>query len=57
MTTARWISLIIGCLCIGSIHIETKDTNIWDFLCNLVLLAVPCSLVIVPLILEYLERR
>ena len=57
MTAARWISLIAGVLILMTINLDTDGTNIWDFMQSILFMLVPCSLVIVPIVLEYLERR
>ena len=57
MTAARWTSLIAGVLILMTINLDTDDTSIWDFLQSILFMLVPCSLVIVPIVLEYLERR
>ena len=56
MTTARWISLIVGCLILCDIQTRTEKTNAWDLLIILFRILVPAALVIIPLVLEYLER-
>ena len=56
MTAARWVSLIIGCLCIfGSL--TPKNPDIYDVVCKVSYLVSASALVIVPLVLEFLERR
>ena len=57
MTGARWTSIIFGILCLGSLKVKMVDTNFWDFMFSLCALLVPASLVIVPLVLEFMERR
>lgn len=57
MTAARWTSLIAGVLMLMTINIDTDDVSFWEFLQNVIFMLVPCSLVIVPIVLEYLERR
>lgn len=57
MTGARWTSIIFGILCLGSLKVKMADANFWDFMLSLCALVVPASLVIVPLVLEFMERK
>lgn len=57
MTGARWTSIIFGILCLGTLKVKMVDTNFWDFMFGLCGLLVPASLVIVPLVLEFMERK
>lgn len=57
MTGARWTSLIFGCLCLGSLSVKMEDANFWDFLLSICALLVPASLIIMPLVLEFMERK
>ena len=58
MTAARWISLISGCLLLPlNYSSEGIPTCIWDFLIVLAYKASAAALVIVPLVLEFMERR
>ena len=58
MTAARWVSLIIGCL-ITPLNFSSEGIPpcIWDFLIVMAYKASAAALVIVPLILEYKERK
>lgn len=57
MTAARWISLIVGVLISASIDFEVKDMNVQDMLCFLMTEALAATLIIAPLVLEFLERK
>lgn len=52
----RWVSLVVGCLCMMA-TLETTDTNFWDAVCIFIYRVSAAALVIVPLILEFIERR
>ena len=56
MTTARWVSLIVGCICMTA-NMSTEETNFWDAVCIFVYRLSAAAMVIVPLVLEFLERR
>ena len=56
MTTARWFSLITGCLCIFGSLIP-KEPDVFDVVLKVAYYTVAVALVVVPLVLEYLERR
>ncbi len=57
MTTARWFSLIIGCLIMPvNFSSEGIPPCIWDFLIVIAYKASATALVITPLVLEFLER-
>ena len=58
MTAARWASLIIGLLCFP-LHFDSgpNPPNGWDSLNVLIYKAAAAALIIVPLLLEYKERR
>ncbi len=56
MTTARWVSLITGCLCIfGSL--APREPDVFDVILKVAYYASAAALVITPLVLEYLERK
>ena len=58
MTAARWMSLIVGCLLLPlSFSSEGQPACIWDFMIVLAYKVTAAALVVVPLVLEYLERR
>ena len=56
MTAARWFSLVVGCLCLGE-TMSTENTNAWDAVCIFIYRVTAAAMVIVPLVLEFLERR
>lgn len=58
MTAARWTSLIIGLLCFP-LHFDSgpNPPNGWDFLNILIYKAAATALIIVPLVLEFMERK
>lgn len=56
MTVARWISLVIGCLCMTA-SFKAIDTNIFDVLLMFIYRITALALVIVPLVLEFMERK
>lgn len=56
MTVARWISLVTGCLCMTA-SLKTTDTNIFDVLIIFIYRITASALVIVPLVLEFMERK
>ena len=55
MTTARWVSLITGCLCMFGSLIP-KEPDVFDVILKVAYYAVATVLVITPLVLEFLER-
>ena len=58
MTTARWFSLITGCLAFFlNYSSEGNPPNFWDFLLVLTYKATAAFLIAAPMILEYLERE
>ena len=58
MTTARWFSLVTGCLAFFlNYSSEGTPPNFWDFLLVLTYKAAAATLIIIPLILEYIEKR
>ena len=56
MTAARWVSLITGCLCIFGALIP-KEPDVFDVILKVAYYVVATTLVITPLVLEFLERR
>ena len=56
MTTARWVSLITGCLCIFGTLVP-KEPDVFDVVLKVAYYAVAVALIITPLVLEYLERK
>ena len=58
MTAARWVSLVMGCLIMPlNFSSELLPPCIWDFLIVLAYKASAAALVIVPLVLEFMERK
>lgn len=59
MTVARWWSLVCGCLSIIGTNWSTEGNppNVWDFLVVLAWKGAAVTLVSIPLILEYKERK
>lgn len=58
MTTARWWSVVCGCLALfANWSSEGNPPNVWDFFVVLAFQGSAVALVVVPLVLEYLERR
>ena len=47
----------MGIVLLISMRVRTWDTNFFDVLCIIIYFLVPLSLIIVPLILEYNERK
>ena len=56
MTTARWVSLITGCLCIFG-NLVPREPDVFDVILKVAYYAVAAALVITPLVLKYLERK
>lgn len=58
MTAARWTSLIVGLLCFP-LHFDSGPSppNGWDSLNVLVYKTASTALIIVPLVLEFIERK
>ena len=56
MTAARWFSLVVGCLCMTA-SMSTEDATAWDAVCIFIYRVSAVAMVIVPLVLEFLERR
>lgn len=58
MTTARWFSLVTGCLAFFlNYSSEGNPPNFWDFLLVLTYKATAAALIIVPLVLEHIEKN
>lgn len=58
MTTARWFSLVTGCLAFFlNYSSEGNPPNFWDVLLVLAFKASSTALILVPLVLEYRERK
>lgn len=58
MTTARWFSLITGSLAFFlNYSSEGNPPNFWDFMLVFTYKAAAAALIIVPLILEHIEKR
>ena len=53
----RIASFVLGILVLFSTHIKTWDTNFFDVLCVLIYMLLPASLIIAPMVLEFLERK
>lgn len=53
----RIASFVLGILVLFSTHIKTWDTNFFDVLCVLIYMTLPASLIIAPMVLEFLERK
>ena len=58
MTTARWFSLVTGCLAFFLNYSSLGNPpNLWDFLLVLSSKAAAAALIIVPLIIEHIEKN
>lgn len=55
MTAARWVSLIIGILLLPY-KFDAEKPDAWDILGLFIQEATAIALIIVPLVLEFLER-